>query len=330
MKRKQFILILLLALASTSWMQAQNKEINRKAQAHFQRLDSISNQLEKRLQDQLSQLPADSIPNDQLDKIIDHYADDWDYALFWEMERFRKDLGIKDQNKEDNGEDATQIFRKIIKIIPKEGKSGKKGGKKTPVKKVKVSKAHTHIESVIRWGLNNTVDATDSTDYGTWGSKYISLGFEAQIPMDKHGHVQALTGIGVMWNKLRPNGNYYHVVLNDKVYRSQYPNTLTENKLRSSWLYGNLGLRFNPGKKLSFGAEAYAKLHLTDKQKLAYSNSYARYQTAEKRDFKATQVNYGFTVFAGTRGFQISFGMDLQPYFQNQNFRLYQIGIILR
>ncbi len=331
MKRKHLFLLLLMVWGAVTGLRAQNEEINRKAQAHFQRLDSISKQLEKQLQTQLNNLPSDSIPTDQLNKILDHYADDWDYALFWEMERFRKDLGAgTGQENESEGEDATQIFRQIIKIIPKDKKSGKKEGKKTPTKKVKVTKARTHVESIIRWGLNNTMDPTDSTGYSSWGSKYISLGLEAQIPFDKHGHVQGLLGLGVMWNKLRPNGNYYHRVINDKVYLINHANSLTENKLRSSWLYTNLGLRFNPGKRYSFGAEVYSKYHLTDKQKLAYKDNYAAYETSEKRDFKTIGYNYGFTVFAGTRGLQFSFGMDFLPYFQNQNFRLYQIGIILR
>ena len=330
MKQKH-IFVWFVALLSIYGLHAQNKEINQKAQTHFRRLDSISKQMESKLQAQLNNLPSDSIPMDQLSTILDHYVDDWDYALFWEMERFRKDLGIDlDQENESEGENATQIFRQIIKIIPKEKKSGKNEEKKISTKKVTVSKAHTHIESIFRWGLNNTMDPTDSTDYNTWGSKYISLGFEAQIPLDKHGHIQALTGVGFMWNKLRPNGNYYHRVINDRVYRTQYAYTLNENMLRTSWIYGTFGLRFNPGKRFSFGGEGYAKFRLTDKQELAYKDNYAAYETSEKRDFKTTHFNYGLTVFAGTRSFQISFGMDVLPYFQHQNFKLYQIGIILR
>jgi hypothetical protein len=158
----------------------------------------------------LKALPSDSIPPEQLAQLVDNYADDWDYALYWEMEHYRKDLGIRapQAEEEDKIGEARQIFKKIIKIIPKEDRGVKKPKKpkkpKSPIHTKKKHQVRTSIESVFRWGLNNTLDPTDSTTYRSWGSKYVALGFEAQIPLGAKAPAYLLMGVACSGTSCRP------------------------------------------------------------------------------------------------------------------------------
>jgi hypothetical protein len=119
-------------------------------------------------------------------------------------------------------------------------------------------------------------------------------------------------------------------VVNGRTVLTRHSSALSRNKLRTSWFYGNLGLQINLGRKLALGVEGYGKIRIGSLQKLSYSDAYATYDVKEKRDFGETKINYGGNIFFGTRSFQISVGMDALPYFRDQSFRLYQVGIILR
>ncbi len=341
MKKTTFLLFVLFFQFS-QFSLAQQDSIMPVARKHLTELDSIKKVLDNRLLKKLAQVENGITYREQLEAILEDYEDQWDYAFYDEMQRMRHELGLISRPEK---EDGKITWRKVvIKVL--ENAEKKEEAKPEIIVQVKDSIAkHTKKRKIFSsasyfgWGFNAMQDGSSSgpineSDYLFGKSRFVELGLEFQLFLDKHAYSNLYLGVGFMWNKLVPRGNYYHVVDNGQVKLVQHTEDLSMNKMRTAWLRVPLGLDFriplSGHTNLNIGAEAYGKIKLSSVQKLAYNADGAFYKIKEKRDFLQNDFTYGAGAHIGINNIQIYGGMDFAPYFKNQNLRMFYIGIRLK
>ncbi|NPA46836.1 MAG: hypothetical protein GXO24_06450 [Chlorobi bacterium] len=337
-------------------LQAQNeKPWEAPTRRHFRRMDSIEKARQQALMNDLKLIPVDDSAayRKALARTLENYADDWDYYFYAELERYKADLGLNNRvraRKESKSERGIVEIIRIMKEMSEEDdkeendheknrEENRNKGKPAPsgntrpqngTHKKRKKKSSVTTSTRIDWGLNNVDPQPLETSYNTWKSQYISLGMETFVPLDKNGTFKYVVGFGFRWQKLVPNGNYFHSVRNHTMVMVPSSVNLAQNKLRTSWFYGNTGLMIYPARHLSFGVEIYGRIRIGSVQKLKYTMDDARYKLREKRNFYERRLNFGYNVFVGGRHWQVFAGMDRLPYFYFRNERMYQLGITLR
>ena len=355
MKKTVFVLLLL----TTAWaLKAQEtKSWEEPTREHFRRMDTLMKTLRNELTADLKMLPAgDSAAyRSALQKAVNDYADDWDYYFYLELQRYKADLGLygsvpsgKEENDDING--IVEIIRIVRdmkqksdeaekeKTEEKESKTvrEKKPSQPEPKQKIgakdkkKKKKHRVTTRTRIDWGMNNMDVPPGQTTYNTWKSQFVALGMETDFRLDKKGMAHYVVGFGFRWHKWVPNGNYLHTVTNRTAFLIPSNVNLSQNKLRTSWVYGNTGFTFHLARKFSLGMEIYGRIRLGSIQKLRYKDGEASYRVREKRDFYERRMNFGGNIFIGGHHWQVFAGMDRLPYFFNHSGRMYQIGITLR
>ena len=346
--------ILLWLLAWSGIMQAQTVDWQKALNNHFQRLDSIQQKLETDLEQSFAQMAKDSaLQKIRMEQAVDKYADDWDYYFYLEMQRFKKELGLYGTAVPGTEEEENQVV-KLIKIIrdisreiekseppqkprtekqptPSPGEKNETQQPAVPAESAKRKpRAHTHTDLRFEWGVNNFFGHPSEAWYHTGHSRYVALGLETEIPLGRTDAMNFLIGTGFRWHKLMPvDQQLYHVMDNRTVRLENYPRPLTYSKLRTSWLYGNLGLQWRPAKHFSVGAEIYGRFNLGSTQKLRYIEDGFEYKIKEQRYFGQTRFNYGWGIFAGFKNWQIYVGHDLLPFFENHpGQQMFTVGLI--
>ncbi len=341
MKKISLVLSIFMLILNNLRAQEHKPTVKEMTARHLTALDSIKKNLDRELLQKIDLLSHEKEQAHLLNDYLDAYEDRLDYALYEEMIKLREELGME---KETDEEDHFSWKKVVIKVLEKSEKDEKKHAPSETEKEVrkkedkKGSKNRISSELYIGLGMNNFYENTPSDyiqpeDYNFQKSGFVELSWIFKFYMDKHNRSYINTGVGVMWNKLSPANNQYHVVDNGKVKLDGFPEDLTLSKMRTAWLKVPLGIGFelpvSSDIEVSFGVSAYGKMKIGSIQKLEYAMNGAEYEVKEKRDFRQEKFNYGIQGFIGIEGIQIYGGMDFAPYFMNQSGKMYFIGIRL-
>ncbi len=336
------ISVVLLALFIYHGIFAQeNDSLKRITAKHLVALDSIKKQLDNQLLTKIEKAQQEKVSQEILDSYLEEYEDQMDYALYEEFLMLRKELGIEDSSDEKDDFSWRKVVIKVLEKSDKEEKKPQPSGadNKDTKKKEKTSQNdRTSTELYIGLGINSFYENSPSDyiqpeDYSFQKSGFVELSWIFKFYMDKHNRSYINTGVGVMWNKLSPGNNKYHVVDNGDVKLAGFSEDLSLSKMRTAWLKIPLGLGFevpvSKKLKLKFGASVYGKMKIGSIQKMEYTMDGAEYSVKEKRDFLQEKFNYGAQAHIGLNGIEIYGGMDFAPYFMNQSGKMYFVGIRL-
>ncbi len=337
------ISVVLLALFIYHGIFAQeNDSLKRITAKHLVALDSIKKQLDNQLLTKIEKAQQEKVSREILDTYLEEYEDQMDYALYEEFLMLRKELGIVDTSDEKDDFSWKKVVIKVLEKSEKSKKSEKsdtKTTKKDTAKKAeKRKKKKVESGMVFGWGYNHlygdaSSDFIHADDYLFEKSRFVELGLTYDFYLDKKDISYIHTGVSVVWSKLVPANNMYHVIDNGDVKLATHSENLKMSKMRTARLKVPLGFGFDiPLSKktdLKLGVSVYGTMKIGSIQKLEYSLGGAEYSIKEKRDFKQEKFNYGIQGHIGINGIKIYGGMDFAPYFMNQSGKMYFIGIRL-
>ncbi len=337
---KTKLLVLLVFIAGSVSMFAQQSPVIAQTQSHLKRVDSIQRALSDELLRKVKNVDTkDTLrAQEQLNRILDRYADDWDYAFMNEMIRYRESLGLADIS-EENPFGVKDIFG--IKIsVPKKRKQPKKPGKNTAKKQRKCAKKghKIRVEMGLVFGTSRMKsfggfpDASSATAFQSKGTGNTDIGVGIEMNLDKYRILTLFSGFLLSYDRITPNGNDIFLVDNNRLKLDDPGFTVTKSVLRTSWIKVPLGLEIRLGRHTHWhvGGMGYAKFFDTSKQNIEFKDNYAAYNVEETRNFRQNKTVYGYQVYAGYGPINITFGSDITPYFKDYGMRTWSIGLLIK
>ncbi len=201
---------------------------------------------------------------------------------------------------------------------------------------------------VIAFGLNNVITEGESfneSDYRIGKSKFFEIGYSWKTRiLENNNWLRLKYGLHFQFNGLRPNGNRYFVDAGEITELQDYPHQLKKSKLRMDNLVIPIHIEFGPSKQLGsddnvgystskhfrMGLGGYAGVNLGTRQKLKYIEDGRNRKAKIKEDYNTSNIIYGLSGYIGWSSFSLYTKYDLNPLFQNNEFKQHNISLGLR
>jgi len=293
-----------------------NEIIAQKSKQFQARLDTINFRLK---QGNLSPEDAEF----QKKQLAKHYAEDLDYAIY----KLTKDLkqvakgrvAIDSTVNQDAGYTVHQIQLNL------------RHQRDYTVHKNKNTYAYAYFTA----GLNNILTHDDpasleDTPYGILNSRFFEMGIDWKTNVIHH-RLLLKYGFSLLWNTLKPSGNKYHIMENDRVMIVEHPYHLSRSKLRSLWVKLPLALELNlpeaNRQHLRLSAGVYGKIRYASKQKITYYEDNERHKQKIKGNYSIPAINYGLSAEIGGTTWSVYVNYDLKPFFSTRPGNLLNLGV---
>lgn len=208
----------------------------------------------------------------------------------------------------------------------------------------------TTSQFVFAIGLNNVlVDDQFSTfgdQYQSGRSRFYELGWTWKTRLtERPSQFYVKYGVSFLWNNLRLEGNRIHVKNGDVTEIQQFPDPLSESRLRHvqmnfpvhiEWDLSRNG-RFESGRlrdrthnSVRVGLGGFVGFKLGTRQYLEYRDSRGvDVEEIQYNNFNMNVFNYGISAYAGYRSVSLYVKYDLNPLFQDTNINNISLGLRL-
>ncbi len=207
----------------------------------------------------------------------------------------------------------------------------------------------TTTQFVFALGVNNVLvdnqfSSLDNSEYQFWRSRFYEVGWTWKTRLTKRASQFYLKyGVSFLWNNLRLEDNRIHTLNGNITEIQDFPNPLTESRLRHVQMNFPLHLEWDLSKNRKYadgttrdrtnnsvriGLGGFFGFKLGTRQYLEYrDNNDVEIEEVQFDNFNMNTFNYGISSYVGYKSTSLYVKYDLNPLFQDTEIRNISMGI---
>jgi hypothetical protein len=192
--------------------------------------------------------------------------------------------------------------------------------------------------------INDSFSSIEDSEYKMGESHFYEVGFTWKSSFSRApSSLYFKYGMSFLWNNLRLTGNRIHVKNNEITEFQEFPDNLSESRLRhvqmiiplhlewdlSRSRFSDDGRAYNrTNKSFRLGVGAFGGFKLGTRQYVEYRNTEGvKIKEVQKDNFNMNTINYGLSAYLAYRSTGVYVKYDMNPLFKNTEIRNISFGV---